>query len=353
MSSLEPGISQKMMTILKKEEKKTDLDNLAVLSRVGMKVASASSAELDADATSASTTALIDLGLRLSEATAHGALKEIILHNNSGYSILMAINDEYIVFSGLKKMFRIGYYLGYLRELAKKLKILISGDEITEMALSLEESELEKIRVQQQKEEEKAQAPLIPSVEQDKEALGELLGFLDDWEGEGTEIGSIETSSASNIVSIPKSASIGIPKESKDFEFHKEELLNLDEQLELDAEIGLPTSSDVEVYPDEVPPGSLDDYTPLSVEDEISQDTDNYGYIPSKPKRDKSVYEYETYKEKEVEEAPPKDLPSFDELSIPDFDSISESEYDTDFVLEEESEALDSVLKDLGWGEED
>ncbi|MFX1414675.1 MAG: hypothetical protein ACFFA2_12680, partial [Promethearchaeota archaeon] len=116
------------MTILKVEEDRTDLENLAVLSRVGMKVASAMSSELDADATSASSTALIDLGLRLSEATAHGALTEIILHNTSGYSILLAINDEYIVFGGLKNVFRIGYYLGYLRELAKKLNRLISGD---------------------------------------------------------------------------------------------------------------------------------------------------------------------------------------------------------------------------------
>jgi predicted regulator of Ras-like GTPase activity (Roadblock/LC7/MglB family) len=150
MSSLVQDIREKMMNILKIEEDRTDLENLAVLSRVGMKVASALSSELDADATSASSTALIDLGLRLSEATAHGALTEIILHNTSGYSILLAINDEYIVFGGLKNVFRIGYYLGYLRELAMKLNRLISGDEITEMTLSLEESERHKLVREQQ-----------------------------------------------------------------------------------------------------------------------------------------------------------------------------------------------------------
>ncbi len=139
--SLTQGIRENMMNILKFEEDKTDLENLAVLSRVGMKVASAYSSELDADATSASSTALIDLGLRLSEATAHGDLTEIILHNTSGYSIILAINDEYLVFGGLKNVYRIGYYLGYIRELAKKLNRLISGDEITNMTLSLEDSE--------------------------------------------------------------------------------------------------------------------------------------------------------------------------------------------------------------------
>ncbi|MHA1677538.1 MAG: hypothetical protein ACTSW3_02025, partial [Promethearchaeota archaeon] len=156
MSSIAPEIRAKIMEVLQNEEKKTDLDNLAVLSRVGMKVASSTSSEIDADATSASSTALIDLGLRLSEATAHGALTEIILHNSSGYCILQAINDDYIVFGGLKNIFRIGYYLGYLRELARKLNLLITGTEITEMALSLEESERAKFRKEYEIEEEKA-----------------------------------------------------------------------------------------------------------------------------------------------------------------------------------------------------
>ncbi|MFW9783902.1 MAG: hypothetical protein ACFFFB_16575, partial [Candidatus Heimdallarchaeota archaeon] len=193
MSTLLPDIREKMMTILKVEEDRTDLENLAVLSRVGMKVASAMSSELDADATSASSTALIDLGLRLSEATAHGALTEIILHNTSGYSILLAINDEYIVFGGLKNVFRIGYYLGYLRELAKKLNRLISGDEITEMTLSLEESERKKLL----KEEEISEIK-IPSVEEDKAALDDLLGFLDNWEKEGVQAEEFEKASEKN-----------------------------------------------------------------------------------------------------------------------------------------------------------
>jgi len=40
MSSLVQGIRENIMKILRFEEEKTDLENLAVLSRVGMKVAS-------------------------------------------------------------------------------------------------------------------------------------------------------------------------------------------------------------------------------------------------------------------------------------------------------------------------
>ena len=81
-SEISEDVRYKMMNLLKEEEEKTDLDNLAVLSRVGMKVASSTSAELDADAVSASSTALIDLGLRLTTVTNHGDLEEIICEEN-------------------------------------------------------------------------------------------------------------------------------------------------------------------------------------------------------------------------------------------------------------------------------
>jgi len=327
MSTIAEDIRKKMMFVLKDEEDKTDLENLAVLSRVGMKVASSTSSELDADATSASSTALIDLGLRLNQATAHGALTEIILHNTSGYSILMAIDDEYIVFGGLSAIYRIGYYLGYLRELAKKLNRLISGDQETEMMLSLEESEIEKI--EQQKIEEEAKPIVKPSLAKDKAALDDLLGFLDDWEKEGEEFGELEASTESNIVSIPKSMGLGIEKEVKEsVEFETPHVAE-----------GVTPDSQFKVYDDEIPPIPLDDYTPMEMEDEP---------ISEEPIRVSGEL-------KTTEELPPLDeLPSFKELAPPDFDSeLSASEYDTEFVLEEESEALGSVLRDLGWEEED
>jgi predicted regulator of Ras-like GTPase activity (Roadblock/LC7/MglB family) len=320
MSTMAEDIRKKMMLVLKDEENKTDLENLAVLSRVGMKVASSTTSELDADATSASSTALIDLGLRLNQATVHGALTEIVLHNTSGYSILMAIDDEYIVFGGLRAMYRIGYYLGYLRELAKRLNRLISGDHETEMMLSLEESEMEKI--EQQKVEEEAKYIVKPSLEQDKAALDDLLGFLDDWEKEGEEFEELETSTDSGIVSIPQSVGLEIDKEIKEVaEFPPTQVIESETP-----------ETQFKVYDDEVPPVPLDDYTPMEIDEEP---------VSEEPKV--------------IEELPSLDeLPSFEELAPPDFDSeISASEYDTEFVLEEESEALGSVLRDLGWEEED
>jgi predicted regulator of Ras-like GTPase activity (Roadblock/LC7/MglB family) len=317
MSSLAQDIRDKMMEIMRIEEDKTDLEDLAVLSRIGMKVASSSSSELDADATSASSTALIDLGLRLSEATVHGALTEIILHNTSGYSILLAINDEYIVFGGLKNVYRIGYYLGYLRNLAKKLNQLISGDEITEMTLSLEESERKKLRGFH---DEESDVLIKPSVEQDKAALDGLLGFLDNWEKEGTEIEELETSSENNIVSIPKSVGLDYKKELGKTKIVESQISEKEVQYE--------------VFDDEIPPVPLDDYTPMEIEE------------------DSTVEE-----PKIVQEQPPlESLPSLDDIKLPNFEvEILEpaSEYDTEFVLDKESETFESVLKDLGWDEEE
>ncbi|MFW9826638.1 MAG: hypothetical protein ACFFEY_03350 [Candidatus Thorarchaeota archaeon] len=326
MSTIAEDIRKRMTFLLKEEEEKTDLENLAVLSRVGMKVASSTSSELDADATSASSTALIDLGLRLNQATVHGALTEIILHNASGYSILMAINDEYIVFGGLRALYRIGYYLGYLRALARKLNKLISGDHETEMTLSLEKSELEKIEKQKLEE---SQQVIKPSLAQDKAALDDLLGFLDNWEKADDEFEELEATTESGIVSIPKSVDLGIDKAVR--EISKVESYQDSESIS--------SASEFKVYDDEVPPIPLDDYTPMEIEDETSvEEPTQVSKEPIKAEMLPSLDE----------------LPSFEELAPPDFVlEDSASEYDTEFVLEEESEALGSVLRDLGWEEED
>ncbi|MBY9016642.1 MAG: roadblock/LC7 domain-containing protein [Candidatus Lokiarchaeota archaeon] len=323
MSSLVQDIRENMMKILKFEEDKTDLENLAVLSRVGMKVASSSSSELDADATSASSTALIDLGLRLSEATAHGALKEIILHNTSGYSIILAINDEYLVFGGLKNVYRIGYYLGYIRELAKKLNRLISGDEITNMTLSLEDSEKAKLKI----EEEEVSGIIKPSIEEDKAALDDLLGFLDDWEKDGGDLEDIETEVQNNIVSIPKSVGLEYEKQLENGVEGSETSLKSEKPSQV-------IDSRFKVYEDEIPPVPLEDYTPMEIEE------------------DESIHEPQIVQGQPLQET----IPSLEDLPLPDFNADfgkTASEYDTEFVLDKESEAFESVLKDLGWDEEE
>ncbi|MEJ2250127.1 MAG: hypothetical protein P8Y97_10755 [Candidatus Lokiarchaeota archaeon] len=223
-----------------------------------------------------------------------------------------------------------GYYLGYLRELARRLNKLISGDEETEMAISLEEEERQKI--QEQKEIKEEQKSIKPSAEKDKEALDDLLGFLDDWEQEGETFEDLESENIGNVVSIPKS--IGVKVEQ-------------DMDSEVTSEIS--TFNEFKVYDDEVPPVPLEDYTPMEIEGENVSETKGRAY------QGQELVEPTPSQTEETEELPPLDeLPSLDEIGEPDFDSdFAATEYDTEFILEEESESLDNVLKELGWDQED
>ncbi|MGV9198763.1 MAG: hypothetical protein ACOC44_02225 [Promethearchaeia archaeon] len=384
MSSMAQDMRQQIMQILKKEEEQTDLENLAVLSRVGLRVASANSTDLDADAVNASSSALTDLGIRLSEATNHGSLKEILLHNESGYSILVAINNEYIIFSALKAVYRVGYYLGYLRDLSRKLNELISGDKDTVMSLSLEESEKEKLKAkEEEKEPEKKKVPLKPSVEEDKEALDGILEFFDEWSPESAEdFGELEESTQDNVVSIPESNVVSIPSGGAT-QAGGEEIPSgpsedsLEGLASIAEEAAAPTSAESEpkpkpkpdtsfkVYDDEVPPVPLEDYTPIMVEEEMemqeSTSAAQVEELEQPPIEEEEVeeevpskYEYEMEEEEEPEELPPlEEVPDFDEVSSMDFGSMGASEYETDFVLDEETEDLDEALEELGYEEEE
>jgi predicted regulator of Ras-like GTPase activity (Roadblock/LC7/MglB family) len=335
---LPDSIREKLMNALKIEEAKTDLDNLIVLSTVGLKVASSTSFELDADTTSASSTALIDLGVRLSDATQHGLLKEILLHNAAGYSILMAINENYIVFGGLSAAYRIGYYLGYLRELSKKLNIILSGGEITEISLLQQEEEIQKIEQKKVEEEAQAISNVMPSVADDKAAMDELLNYLDDWDEEEKEamgIQDVEELETNNIISIPESIKVGLQDGNETISIPEATLDEIEQDITIEFKL----------YKDEVPPIPLEDYTPMDVDEQAPQEAAPEP-VKEEPMREEPV----------KEELPPLDqLPSLDALTPPDFESefAAAPEYNTEFILKEESEALDSVLKDLGWDEED
>jgi hypothetical protein len=149
---------------------------------------------------------------------------------------------------------------------------------------------------------------------------------LDEWEKEGVEIEDLEAGNANNIVSIPKSMSIGLHNTTQTLESAGEKL-----PQETESSIAKILKG-FKVYNDEIPPVPLEDYIPMEIEEEFT--------VPE---------------ELEVVEEPSsvENLPSFDELKPPDFEAeYSASEYDTEFILDEESEALDAILKDLGYDKE-
>ncbi len=170
-----------MMTLLKGVEAGTDLQNLSVINRVGMAVASSKSSSTDATAVTATASALIDLSEKMSESILHGRLRELLIRNTTGYDVLMAVSKDLMIFCSLGNSVRVGYYLGYLRELSSKLRKAIATELPPEQLATFTKQEEERVK----KEEEVVVQK--PSANQDINAMKDVLGFLDSWGERETE----------------------------------------------------------------------------------------------------------------------------------------------------------------------
>ena len=115
-------IRENLREELSKIERSSDLSQMTILSRSGMKIATASSSAIDADPITASSAALIDVGIRFIGNIQHGDLKEILVRGKSGYAILQHIDSNFMIFAGLTNLSRIGFYLEYIRGLFYKDK---------------------------------------------------------------------------------------------------------------------------------------------------------------------------------------------------------------------------------------
>ena len=189
-----------LMVEIQRVERGTDLKRVAVISRIGMAIATSTSDTMNADAETASSSALIDLADRLSNSIEHGDLREILVKADSGYIILQFINEEYMIFGGISNPHRIGYYMEYLRNEAHKFAYILAGNKVT--AALQKEIEAEKDREERKKEE--AKAPMAKDFKMDKDksddisAMEGVLSFLKDWGGEEEE----NKPDDQNIVSI-------------------------------------------------------------------------------------------------------------------------------------------------------
>jgi len=192
-----------LMVEIQRVERGTDLKRVAVISRIGMAIATSTSDTMNADAETASSSALIDLADRLSSSVEHGDLREILVKADSGYIILQFINEEYMIFGGISNPNRIGYYMEYLRNEAHRFAYILAGNKVT--AALQKEIEAEKDREERKKLE--AKAPMAKDFKMDKDksddlsAMEGVLRFLKDWGGEEDEENKPDDQ---NIVSIDK-----------------------------------------------------------------------------------------------------------------------------------------------------
>lgn len=81
-------VKDELTDLLRKLEARTELEACAVVSKEGLRIACAVSAELDADVYSAASAALVNLGETTLKQLRHGGLVEIIVRGEDGYTIL-------------------------------------------------------------------------------------------------------------------------------------------------------------------------------------------------------------------------------------------------------------------------
>ncbi|UYP48194.1 hypothetical protein NEF87_004479 [Candidatus Lokiarchaeum ossiferum] len=200
MSMVEPETAKALMNEIQRIESGTDLKRVAVISRIGMKIATATSDEMDADAETASSSALIDLAERLCTSVDNGSLREILVKSDSGFVILQFVNNEYMLFGGIENPLRVGFYMEYLRNAAHKFAFILAGNQVTDAL----KKEIEANRDRDQRIQQEAKANLSENFEMDKStnqdmaAMEGVLDFLKDWSDEDVAVSPNEN----NIVGI-------------------------------------------------------------------------------------------------------------------------------------------------------
>ncbi len=204
---VEPDIANNLMQEIQRIESGTDLKRVSIISRIGMRVASADSAEMDADSDTASSSALIDLSERLTDSVEHGHLREILVKAETGFVILLFVNEDFMLFGGVEDPLRIGFYIEYLRNAATKFAYILAGNQVTEAL----HREITANQDREQRIKEEAKAPLAGNFKSDKnvsndmQAMEGVLDFLKDW-GEEAEA---PAPSKDNIIGIDQDLMFG------------------------------------------------------------------------------------------------------------------------------------------------
>lgn len=244
-------IRQNLMNELMRIENTSDLQNLTILSRNGMKIATAKSYQVDVDPLAASSAAIIDVGLNFVQNLHHGNLKEILIRGKNGYAILMHIDNNYLTFAGLTNLSRIGYYLELLRIRCKKFSFILAGGKVTDELKA--ELEAEKAKKDALPQSAAQMFESDASTNEDMEAMKDVLSFLDEWEGD--EVPTPAAQQNSGIVSISEDYMIG-----QDIEPEKSEPAPTQSNYQLQID-----EKDFPIYEGEVPPVPLEDVEALEL----------------------------------------------------------------------------------------
>ena len=126
--NLSEQVKQELTDLLRKLEARTELEACAVVSKEGMRIACAVSAELDADVYSAASAALVNLGETTLKQLRHGSLVEIIVRGDDGYTILTGAGPKHMMIGSCKNISRMGYYLALLHRFSTKVAGILGAE---------------------------------------------------------------------------------------------------------------------------------------------------------------------------------------------------------------------------------
>jgi uncharacterized protein len=250
-SEVDDSIRKNLMEELSRIESTSDLQNLTILARNGMKIATAKTYQPDMDPTAASSAALIDVGLNFVQNLHHGNLKEILIRGKTGYAILMHVDNNYLTFAGLTNLARIGYYLELLRIRCRKFSYILAGGKVSKELQAELEAEKAKKEAPPETVDEMFESDV--SANDDIEAMKDVLSFLDEWEGE--EVPAPAAKQDSGIVSISDDYMIG-----QDIETESVDATSSQSTYQLKVE-----DNDFPIYEGEVPPVPLEDVEALEI----------------------------------------------------------------------------------------
>lgn len=133
---VDKNLQIELMRQLEALESSTDLEGTAIVTKTGLRIASSSTSEVEADMHSASPSVLISLGEKVSQDLNFGELSEIVVTGEDGYTI-MTVGDEssnFMLISHSQKGYKLGYYFHRLRKSYKELKKILSDIEIGQAA---------------------------------------------------------------------------------------------------------------------------------------------------------------------------------------------------------------------------
>ncbi|MHA1732986.1 MAG: hypothetical protein ACTSU5_13650, partial [Promethearchaeota archaeon] len=281
-------------------------------------------------------------------------------------------------FGTLTAAYKIGYYLGFLRNLCVELAKVVLGE--------LSEEALEFFQRREAKEDEvpiSEMEVVKPSTEQDLEAMKDVMSFLSEWGGDelapepivaggdGVEISagnlddldstfaaldqiSGDTTQGGTSAAEPGSPAEAVADVAESGELPVEHLDELDsftipdessdQVAEQYGDVGIP------IYEGEVPPIPLADIATAMGYD---QQADYGGASEAAAPVDSGQVEPEATAPPEQATPPPPVASTPGPLPPPDFDFGEASEYDDVDLDLDEADAMSEALSELGWMDEE